>query len=106
MLSHQSSTAAKTVPRMYSPEVPELSLILFSTNLELPMISQTSSSPTARRNPYTQLSMSSVPQSRWKTSPRTRRHRLYGSNMCWEALGPYHSLTAKGHHVPLCQAIL
>merc|ERR1712130_507076 len=54
----------------------------------------------------TQLSMSSVPQSRWKPSPRTRRQRLYGSNMCWEALGAYHSLTARGHHVPLCQAIL
>ena len=26
--------------------------------------------------PLTQLSMSSVPQSRWKTNPRTRRHRL------------------------------
>ena len=34
--------------------------------------------------PLTQLSMSSVPQSRWKTSPRTRRHRL--ENKEWNSL--------------------
>ena len=68
--------SSKHLP-MYSPEVPELSLILLSTNLELPdgdvflwnpkkdiemiwlpMISQTSSSPTARRNPYTYQNIS------------------------------------------------
>ena len=57
---------------LYSPEVPELALILLRTKLELPMISQTSSTRMAARNPNTQLPMLSVPQMRCRRRPRTR----------------------------------